>query len=473
MPLVTIPYTPRDAFAGFHARKQRWAEVICHRRAGKTVAAVNDLQRAALSLHLPPEQAVNPPRFAFMAPTRVRAKEIAWEYLKRFALPIPGIKISESELFVEYPNKGRVTIYGSDNDRGMGLYLDGIVMDECDEISPVVDSIVVPALGDRKGWQVKMGILRGRHNLLKEFERYRGRADHFQLMLRASESGILDDEEMAIQREKIGDAAYNMQFECDVTASLAAAIYGACMDTTRKDGRLRAMAVDSESPLYTFWDIGHSDIGDCWAIWLVQFSGRDIILLDCYSRTGYTPAHYALKTKEWESDYNNFVGAHYLPHDGAQHDQHGKSTRDYLLDAGLRNVKIVHRTPSVWDSIGHLRGMFSRIYINSVKCTVGYQPPGSMADGSPLAEVPSGVDSLDYYSKKEDTVNNIITDVVVHNQYSHLCDALRTMAEADRSKMLEGMSVTAKASRQMPKKVLRGPGEGAYPMRRGPAQVLR
>lgn len=460
---VELDYAPRPIFLPFHARTQRWAEIICHRRAGKTVGGVNDLQWAALNLALPPSQAANPPRFAYMAPTRVRAKDIAWQYLKRYSEKIPGRKVSESELFVEYPNKGRVTIYGADNDRGMGLYLDGLIMDEADEIPASVDAVVIPALADRKGWCVKMGILRGRHNLLKEMEKYRGRPDHFQLMLKASESGILDADELLIQKEKLGDAAYNMQFECDVTASLAAAIYGACMDKLRQEGRLRAMAVDSESPLYTFWDIGHSDVGDNWAVWLIQFSGRDIILLDYYSRSGFTPAHYALKTREWEAKYNNHVGVHYLPHDGKNRDQQGKTTSDYLRDAGLTNVKIVDRTPARWDSINHLRGLFSRIYINSLTCNAAFETQGSMADGSPIADIPSGVDSLDYYSKKEDIVNNIITDVVVHNQYSHGADALRTMAEADRLKMLLGMSVTARESRTLPKKVLRGPGEGAYP----------
>lgn len=459
---VVIPYAPREAFKAFHARTERWAELICHRRAGKTVAAINDLQRRCLTLKLPAEQAVNPPRFAFMAPTRVRAKDIAWQYLKRFSEPIPGIKVSESELFVEYPHKGRVTVYGADNDRGMGLYLDGIVMDECDEIPPTVDAVVIPALADRKGWAVKMGILRGRHNLLKEFEKYRGNPAHYQMMLKASESGIIDREEMAIQKDKIGEAAYAMQFECDVSASLASAIYGTDMDAVRKEGRLRFMAADPESPLYTFWDIGHSDRGDDWSIWLIQFCARDIVLLDYYSRTGHPPAHYAVKTREWEDTYKNRVGCHFLPHDGSRHNQVGKSTGDYLRDAGLTNIKIVHRTPAVWDSINHLRGLFPRIFINSTKCGIAHTPEGALAGGGTLADIPSGVDCLDYYSKKEDASTGIIMDVPVHNQYSHGADALRTMAEADRTKMLEGMSSTARESRSKPVTVLRGPGPQSY-----------
>jgi hypothetical protein len=36
---VVIPYRPRVAFIAYHARDQRWAAMVCHRRAGKTVAA--------------------------------------------------------------------------------------------------------------------------------------------------------------------------------------------------------------------------------------------------------------------------------------------------------------------------------------------------------------------------------------------------------------------------------------------------
>jgi hypothetical protein len=33
----------------FHDRTQRWACLVAHRRAGKTVAAVNDIIRAAIT----------------------------------------------------------------------------------------------------------------------------------------------------------------------------------------------------------------------------------------------------------------------------------------------------------------------------------------------------------------------------------------------------------------------------------------
>ena len=78
----TIPYKPRAAFKPFHNRTERWACLVAHRRAGKTVAAINDIIRAALMCK------TESPLFAYIAPFRSQAKSVAWDYLKRFAAPV-------------------------------------------------------------------------------------------------------------------------------------------------------------------------------------------------------------------------------------------------------------------------------------------------------------------------------------------------------------------------------------------------
>jgi phage terminase large subunit len=42
-----ITYRARWQFRKFHDRKQRWAIIVAHRRAGKTVATIDDLPRGA------------------------------------------------------------------------------------------------------------------------------------------------------------------------------------------------------------------------------------------------------------------------------------------------------------------------------------------------------------------------------------------------------------------------------------------
>ena len=60
---ITIPYKPRPLQAELHAQldAHRWAVVVCHRRFGKTVCAINHLLRAAILCKRPN------PRYAYSA----------------------------------------------------------------------------------------------------------------------------------------------------------------------------------------------------------------------------------------------------------------------------------------------------------------------------------------------------------------------------------------------------------------------
>jgi phage terminase large subunit len=75
-------------------------------------------------------------RYAYVAPFLAQAKEVAWDYLKRFAQPITADK-NESELWIELLNGARIRIHGADNpDRLRGAYLDGVVLDEYADMRP-------------------------------------------------------------------------------------------------------------------------------------------------------------------------------------------------------------------------------------------------------------------------------------------------------------------------------------------------
>jgi hypothetical protein len=51
--VIAHHYEPRDIFVPFHHRTQRWALLVAHRRAGKTVATINDqISRALYFDHL-------------------------------------------------------------------------------------------------------------------------------------------------------------------------------------------------------------------------------------------------------------------------------------------------------------------------------------------------------------------------------------------------------------------------------------
>ena len=51
--LATLPYAPRPAFLPFHEHRQRFAVLVCHRPACKTVDTINDLVRRAIECERP------------------------------------------------------------------------------------------------------------------------------------------------------------------------------------------------------------------------------------------------------------------------------------------------------------------------------------------------------------------------------------------------------------------------------------
>ena len=448
MPPIVIPYSPREAFIPFHDRTEDEAVLICHRRAGKTIAICNDAQKRCLkNTRVDP-----PPRYAWVFPTRVRAKDIAWERLKHYSASIPGSRPIESELAIEYAqNKGRVTLYGADNSRGVGLWLDGAYYDEADEIQKKTIVDLSPTLIDYHGFVVYAGYLTGRHNLFKRYTEALADPKIFKMFLRASESRIYTDEDLAKQRKTMGEAAYLMQWELDVNASIANAIYGKQMDDMRREGRICRVPVDATVPLDFFFDIGHSLTGDDWSVWAIQLQGRDILVHEYYARTGELPAHYAGKVREIADRLGCNVGTVYLPHDGSRKDRQGRSAEDDLRDAGIKRIKIVIRTPNLWDGINTLRALMPRMYVNQAGCSEPWQL-GEL-------EMPSGIDCLDYYAKKEDATTGMILEVPIHNQYSHGADALRTFAEAfaQAGGLLEGTSEFARSGARHDIRVSREP----------------
>ena len=77
---IVIPYTPRELQRHLHTNLARFNVVVCHRRFGKTVFAVNELIKSAVQDIGSGKRA---PRYAYIAPLFKQAKTVAWDELKR------------------------------------------------------------------------------------------------------------------------------------------------------------------------------------------------------------------------------------------------------------------------------------------------------------------------------------------------------------------------------------------------------
>lgn len=391
--VIRIQYRPRGAFQALHKRKQRWAVVVAHRRAGKTVACINDLIKAALTFPR------NDGRFAYVAPFYSQAKAVAWDYLKQFSSAIPGIEINESELRIDYPNGCRIRLFGADNANALrGLFFDGIVADEYGDWKPSVWSYVIrPALADRGGWAIIIGTPKGRNQFWEVYERAKISDNWLCLTIKASESGLLPASELADLQEELTDDAWRQEMECDFDAALPGAIYGKELWQAEQEGRIKPDLYDPALPVHAVMDLGFSD--DTAIFWFQV--GKELRLIDCYSTNGMPISHYndVLRAKPYT--YGQWL---WLPHDArAKSLQTGRSIEQQFTGLGWR-PRIVPELGLV-DGIQASRLTLADIFIDSA-CS-------------------EGLDALKQYQREYDEDKKCFRDKPRHDWTSHYADAFR------------------------------------------------
>jgi phage terminase large subunit len=397
---IILPYAPRRVFVPFHDRKERWACIVAHRRCGKTVACINDTVRRAVMLER------EHGRFAYVAPFLAQAKEVAWDYLKRYADPITKDK-NESELWVELLNGARIRVHGADNpDRLRGAYLDGVVMDEVADMRPSVwGEVVRPMLADRKGWAVFIGTPKGRNEFHALWERAQTTPDWFSAMLRASDTNILPAEELDLARQDMTPEQYEQEFQCSFDAAILGAYFGKEIAQAERDGRITDVAYDPAVKVYTAWDLG---IGDSTAIWFWQVAGKEIRVIDHYEAHGQGLPHYAgvLAAKPYA------YAADWVPHDARVRELGTGRTRVETLVQLGRQPRLVPNH-EVEDGINAARMTLPKVWFDRDKCR-------------------DGIEALRQYRAEFDEKTKAFKDKPRHDWACHSADAFRYLCMAWR-----------------------------------------
>jgi phage terminase large subunit len=391
MARIELKYKPREAFLAFHNRKARFSDMVCHRRAGKTVAAVNDLIIGALECQF------KRPQLAYIAPTYQMAKRIAWEYTKEYAQPLLE-QTHEAELRVTLKNEAKIYLLGSENaDALRGLYLDGAVLDEYPLMRPsMVSQVIMPCLSDRQGWLVKMGTPRGKNHFYDSYNRSKGDPTAFTMMLKASESGIIPKEELALIRSHMDESDYQQEYECSFDAALKGAIYGAEMELAQTEGRIGDFPFDTNLPLDCITDLGYTD--DTVLIFF-QLGPSGVLIHEVYSNN----------EQEWDVYLDEMesrdVRDVYLPHDArAKNLQTGRSIVEQTIRRGYR-PRIVpdHK---LRDGISAARKLLPYTWWNF-----------QLSSGA--------VEAMKSYRREWDDKLGCYRDRPVHDWSSHIADAFR------------------------------------------------
>jgi hypothetical protein len=368
--LIELPYTPRPAFLPFHDRTQRWAIGVAHRRAGKTVAAVNDMIRRAVLLER--QDPIKPGKYAYIAPLYNQAKRVAWNYLKEFSRPLWAKPPNESELYVTLVNNAQIRVFGADNpDSIRGDYLDGVLLDEYADMRPSVwGQVIRPMLVDYRGWAVFIGTPKGHNEFYEMYTKALLERDRwFTFMLKASQSGILSPEELEEVKREIDPDQFAQELECSFDAAIKGAYYREAFTRIDEEKRICRVPIDRGIPVHTSWDLGYTDAT---AIWFFQVVGREIRVIDYYERSQADIPHF-VKILDEKRDAGGYIyGKHYLPHDVAQHQvQTGRSTFQQLQS--LKVPPTIVEMHAKLDGIYAVRRMLDRCVFDGERTERGIE----------------------------------------------------------------------------------------------------
>ncbi|CAB4121972.1 Terminase-like family [uncultured Caudovirales phage] len=417
---IQLEYAPREVFEAFHDRTERWAVIVAHRRCGKTVACINDLIFRALT------ENKDDARYAYVAPYYGQAKTIAWDYLIRFSEPVRAAH-NQSELWIELINGAKIRLFGADNpDALRGLYLDGVVCDEYADMKPRIwGEVVRPLLADRKGWAVFIGTPKGHNSFYDIYEQATQRDNWYVKVLRASQTGLLPDEELADARSSMSQDQYLQEFECDFESAILGAYYGKEMRQLTDLGRVCKVDYDPMFPVHTAWDLGYSDDT---AIWWFQVVHGELRILEYHSSNGQPVAFYTGLINSKNYNY----GTHWLPHDARAKTlaSGGKSVIEQISDKiDLKSLKIVPNL-SIQDGIQATRLALMRAWFD-------------------IEKTMDGIECLRQYQRDYDDDKKVFRDKPRHDWTSHGADAFRMLAIAwreddkmiDHDKPIKGITV--------------------------------
>lgn len=405
----------REQFRDYHETKKRFAVSVCHRRAGKTVARINRLIKAAVTI----ERTYPPGRFGYIAPYRNQAKKIAWLYLQHYASPLLQIggRKNEAELTITMPHNGAtIELFGADNADAMrGLYFDGIVPDEAQGISrSTLSQIILPCLADYQGWLDCSGTPRGWSNLLGELVKM-AKADPdqwFLQILRASETNIIPAEELRRQKALMSDNEYAQEFECSFDAAITGAVYGQQIAQADTDKRIIAgLPIAEDVPVNTSWDLGYDDST---AIWWWQILPGEIRILDFYENSGQDIPHYCDVVKNRAKERSYSYGKHFVPHDAA-YELLAAGGRSIVQQADALGIRMwVIPATSQQNGIEALRKTLERCWFDAGRCELG-------------------LEALRQYQFEFDSDKKVYRSKPRHDWASHASDALEIMGQAWRT----------------------------------------
>ena len=432
---IKLLYVPRRWATPFHATIRRWIVLVVCRRAGKTTAAINHLQRDALKY---PNT-----RYAYIAPTFKQAKRIVWKMAKLYTQGIHGVKFNESELLITYENGSEIMILGSDQpDSLRGIALWGCFLDEYPLQSPIVfTEIVTKCLADHIGYCIFGGTPKGKGHFYDIHQVALKHPDEYYLVYKTvddllkEESGdtidalrqALEDDKKLVEYGIMTKAEFEQEWYNSFEAAIKGAVYLNEISRARERKHITDVPHDPDLPVHTVWDLGIGK-SDAMAVGFYQKpEGGRLHMIDYYENTGLGLSHYIGMLDEKKKMLQYKYGKHFAPHDIAHRDLiSGKTRLERAEKLGIE-FEVIPRM-DLEDGIDLARSLFNRTYFDKTRCEIF-------------------LDFIGQYHYESDEKRRILTRKPVHDFTSHAADQFRYAAIVEDEMLMLPSAPTPQAPR--------------------------
>jgi phage terminase large subunit len=175
--------------------------------------------------------------------------------------------------------------------------------------------------------------------------------------------------------ERLGDRKsrpeqYDHTWGGDFVTVVEGAYYAKSLIAAKEDNRIGRIAADPLMTKRAIWDIGGTGAkADATSIWIVQYIGHEVRVLDYYEAVGQPlSAHVS-----WLKENGHGKSLCILPHDGATHDKvHSVSYESALNDAGFETKVIPNQGKgAAMQRVEASRRLFPQMWFDEDKTQAG------------------------------------------------------------------------------------------------------
>jgi phage terminase large subunit len=202
-----------------------------------------------------------------------------------------------------------------------------------------------------------------------------------------------------LERQRLDDLAerpesYDHIWEGAFATAIAGAYFAKSLAAARAANRFGRLAPDPLLRLRAMVDIGGTgQNADAFAMWIVQFIGREVRVIDYYEAVGQPIQAHLLWMQDKERGYTSDRCDIWLPHDGATHDKVYAVSYESALKAAGYDVTVIPNQGkgAAMSRINAARRMFPNCWFGE-----GTDPG-----------VSAGVEALGWYHEKRDEERDI------------------------------------------------------------------